>query len=190
MAVVIIVRQLAVIVDVHTSTGDVFVRAWDIGASHADWNILSLASGLACLAALLALETWVPKIPATVAVLIVAALAYAGLHPQRHGMRHVVDVPAGFPRLAVPDITPAQWVGLVPTAAGLALIVFVLGHGVGDRLRDPGERSANANREMTGLGLANVISGLLGGAAVSGSPSASSAARVAGGGRSYLLPGL
>jgi SulP family sulfate permease len=188
LALVIIIRQAAVMAGVQTGTGDVFVRGWDIARRHGDWNIPSLATGFACLIALLGLETWAPKLPAAIGVLVLSALAYAGLHLGRHGVQHVVDVHAGLPRLALPDVSAGRWLALVPTAAGLALIVFVLGHGVAERLLGPDDRPSDANREMAGLGLANLLAGVFGGAAVSGSPSASSAAHSTGGGRTYALP--
>ncbi|MCT9934473.1 SulP family inorganic anion transporter [Planotetraspora sp. A-T 1434] len=190
LAVVIVVRQVAVLVDVETRAGDVFVRAWDVVHAVPRWNLASLATGLVALLALVVLETWLPRVPATLLVLVVAAAASSALQLERHGVRHVADVPAGLPRLRLPQLSAGEWLGLVPTAAGLALIVFVLSHGVAERLRDADEAPLNADREMIASGVANLLAGMFGGLAVSGSPSASSAARVAGGGRTRWMPVL
>jgi sulfate permease, SulP family len=187
LAVVIVVRQLAVMVDVQTRSGDVFVRVWDVSRSWPRWSLTSLVTGVACLAALLFLERRVPRVPATLVVLFSAGMVSIVGHLDRHGVRHVVDVPAGLPQLHIPHLPAGTWVQTLITAAGLSLIVFVLGHGIADRLRDSNEPPLDPNRELVGLGVANLFAGAFGAAAVSGSPSASSAAHAAGGGRSRVL---
>ena len=186
LAVVIVVRQAAVIVDVSTRTGNVFVRGWDILSRAPQWSVTSSVIGVLALLALLVLEVWLPRIPATLVVLAGAAAVSASLHLDRHGVAHVAPVPAGWPKMHVPQLAVDAWVGLVPTAAGLALIVFVLGHGVADRIRTADEAPLPPNRELVGLGIANLLAGAVGGMAVSGSPSASSAARDAGGHTRWL----
>ncbi|GAA4261012.1 SulP family inorganic anion transporter [Dactylosporangium darangshiense] len=189
LAVVIVVRQAAVMVDVPTRTSNAFVRGWDTMSALPHWHPASLATGLAALAVLLVLETRLPRIPATLLVLVAAAAASAALHLREHGVAHVPRVPAGVPLPRLPELDAVAWLGLAPTAAGLALIVFVLGHGIADRLRDPGEPPLDADREMTGLGAANLLAGAVGGLAVSGSPSVSVAAHAAGG-RTRWLPAM
>lgn len=194
LAVVIVVRQVAVLVDVRTRTGNVFTRGWDELAAVPHWSVTSLVTGGAAVLVLVVLERLellgqrLPRVPATLVVLVLAAGVAAVLHLDRHGVRHVPSVPAGWPHLLVPALSVGAWLSLVPTGAGLALIVFVLGHGIADRLRgDAGP--LDPNREMVGLGVANLLAGLVGGLAVSGSPSASSAAREAGA-RTRWLPVL
>ncbi|WP_426502743.1 SulP family inorganic anion transporter [Dactylosporangium sp. McL0621] len=187
LAVVIVVRQAAVIVDVPTRTTNVFVRGWDIAGAVPHWHLPSLAIGAAALIALLLLETRLPRIPATLLVLAAAAAASARLRLRSHGVAHVPRVPAGVPRFLVPDLDAAAWLHLLPTAAGMALIVLVLGHGVAERVRDPDDPPLEPNRELAGLGVANLLTGAVGGLAVSGSPSVSLAARAVGG-RTRWLP--
>jgi SulP family sulfate permease len=188
LAVVIVVRQAAVIVDVQTRTGNVFVRGWDVLSEVPGWSLTSLLTGLGALLALLALERRAPRVPATLVVLAVAVAVSSGLHLGRHGVRHVVDVPPGLPHLRLPPLDHGTWLSLVPTAAGLALIVFVLAHGIAQRVHNADGPAPDANREMIGLGVANLLAGLVGGVAVSGSPSASIAAHDAGGRTRWLPP--
>lgn len=188
LAVVILVRQLAVMVDVQT-TGNVFGRVRELLESRGSWQLVSLATGLTCVAALFVLETRLPRVPATVVVLVLAAVGSALLGLAGHGVAHVAGVPAGLPQFRVPDLERSTWLHLVGSAGGLALIVFSLGHGVALKLRDPGGPPPDADREMLALGLANLVAGAFGGASVTGSPAASAAARSAGG-RSRGLPVL
>ncbi|WP_051367242.1 SulP family inorganic anion transporter [Hamadaea tsunoensis] len=187
LAVVIVVRQAAVMVDVHTRDGNVFVRGHDILRAHSGWSLVSLAVGVVALAALYLLERRLPRVPSSLIVLVAAAAAAYALGLHRYGLHHVPQVPAGLPLVRLPHLTAGAWLHLLPAAAGLALITFVLGHGVADRLRDDDQPALDANREMTGLGVANLLAGLVGGAAVTGSPSASTAAAGAGA-RTRWLP--
>jgi SulP family sulfate permease len=182
LAVVIVVRQAAVLVDVPTRTGDVFVRIRDILAAVPRWNLEALITGLVALVALIVLERWLPRVPATLIVLLAAGVATATLHLQPH----VATVSTAVPGLHLPRLGGHDWLALAPTAAGLALIVFALGHGVAGRL-PTGDAPPDADREMTGLGVANLVAGLAGGVAVTASPSASSAAAEAGG-RTRVVP--
>ncbi|NUR24273.1 MAG: SulP family inorganic anion transporter [Catenulispora sp.] len=187
LAVVIVVRQVAVMADVHTRDGNVFVRGGDILRASGDWSLISLAVGVIALAALYLLERRLPRIPSTLIVLVAAAAAAYALGLQRHGLQYVPHVPAGLPLVRLPHLPADAWLHLIPAAAGLALIAFVLGHGVADRLRDDDQPALDANRDMTGLGVANLLAGMVGGPAVTGSPSASTAA-VGAGARTRWLP--
>ena len=187
LAVVIVVRQFAVMVDIET-TGDVFQRAWELGTRVREWNVASLVTGLVCVSALLVLERKVARVPASLVVLAVAAAVYALLDLESVGVRHVMDVPAGLPHVELPRLDATHVVDLFAASAGLALIVFALGHGVALTLRDRAEPPLNANREMVALGVANVLAGLVGGAGVTGSPSASSVGHVYGPRGRWFLP--
>jgi len=182
LAVVIVVRQTAVLVDVTTRTGDVFLRTWDILVSVPRWHVEALITGLVALGALGALERSLPRVPATLIVLLAAGVATARLHLEPH----VAAVRTALPGLHLPRFGAHDWLALTPTAAGLALVIFALGHGVAERLRDD-DALPDPDREMTGLGVANLLAGLVGGVAVTASPSASSAAAQAGG-RTRIVP--
>jgi sulfate permease, SulP family len=189
LAVVIVVRQVAVMADVPTRTGDVFVRGWDVLRASSEWSLVSVLTGVAALAVLLVLERRWPRVPAVLLVLITASAVAAAVHLSRHGVAHVPRVPAGLPQLALPSAGAGTWLALAPAAAGLALIAFALTHGVGERLEGTDDPPADPSREMAGLGAANLVAGLVGGLPVAGSPSASSAAHAANG-RTRWLPAV
>jgi MFS superfamily sulfate permease-like transporter len=190
LAVVIVVRQIAAMTDVTTRDGDAFVRSWDVLRAIPHWSVPSLLTGMVTLIVLIVFETRLPRLPATLLVLIAAGAVATLLHLDRHGVAHVPAVAADLPRLRLPDVKAHDWYRLLSPAAGMALIVFVLGHGIAERLREPDEPSLDASREMTADRVANLLAGLAGGLAVTGSPSASAAAHEAHGGRSRWLPAL
>ncbi|WP_201548081.1 SulP family inorganic anion transporter [Psychrobacter sp. Pi2-1] len=91
------------------------------------------------------------------------------LHWSTHGVATIGRIPQGLPSFTLPHISDLQEaLKLLPTAGLMALIVFVSSSSVAStyaRLRD---ESFDANRELTGLGLANLSGGLFQSFAVAG----------------------
>ena len=102
-------------------------------------------------------------------LLIIAILLSMALHWHAHGVATIGRIPQGLPSFTLPHISDLhEALKLLPTAGLMALIVFVSSSSVAStyaRLR--GERF-DANRELTGLGLANLSGGLFQSFAVAG----------------------
>ena len=94
-------------------------------------------------------------------LLVIAIVLSMGLHWSAYGVATIGRIPQGLPVLMLPKIADFhEALNLLPTAGLMALIVFVSSSSVAStyaRLR--GERF-DANRELTGLGLANLSGGL------------------------------
>jgi SulP family sulfate permease len=180
LAIIIFVRQFGAMVGMKSTGGDLYLNVWHIASRARHWNGLSLAVGLTALMGLLLLEKYLPKLPAALVVLVIAWFASTAWHLHDHGVAVVGNVPGRLPTLVVPTITSHMWARLLYGAAGLALITFVMSYSVSQLVAVEGATHPNANREMQALGASNVLSGLFGGLAVGGSPSASSAAHGAG----------
>ena len=91
------------------------------------------------------------------------------LHWDSRGVATIGSIPRGLPSFTLPHVTDLQEaLKLLPTAGLMALIIFVSSSSVAStyaRLR--GEKF-DANRELTGLGLANLSGGLFQSFAVAG----------------------
>lgn len=91
------------------------------------------------------------------------------MHWSALGVATIGRIPQGLPSLTLPHVTDLQEaLKLLPTAGLMALIIFVSSSSVAStyaRLR--GERF-DANRELTGLGLANLSGGLFQSFAIAG----------------------
>lgn len=86
-----------------------------------------------------------------------------------YGVATIGSIPQGLPTLMVPQVSDFhEAVNLLPTAGLMALIIFVSSSSVASTYaRMRGERF-DANRELTGLGLANLFGGLFQSFAVAG----------------------
>lgn len=181
MALIIVVRQLGKIVGTSTGEGNFFERAWHL-LEHADrWSLVTIAVGVLAVAALFALERVVPRLPASLVVLVVSiALSYA-LKLEHHGVEIVGKIPSAVPTPHVPDVTWHQVGQLLGGACGLALVVFAESYSIASRFARQHGYEVDANQELVATGCASVLVGLVRGFAISGSASRTAAVDEAGG---------
>ncbi|WP_329365286.1 SulP family inorganic anion transporter [Streptomyces sp. NBC_00669] len=180
MALTIVVRQAAKIVGVSSGDGQFFPRLWTLLRHLPDWSLASLAVGAAALAALFALERYVPRLPASLVVLVVALAVSAAAGLEDHGVEVVGKIPSAVPVPHLPGIPAADWWKLVGGACGVSLVVFAEAFSIASRFAREHGDEVDGNREMAAVGFANVAVGFVRGFAVSGSASRSAAAESAG----------
>ncbi|MFJ4408437.1 SulP family inorganic anion transporter [Streptomyces sp. NPDC088910] len=180
MALTIVVRQAAKIVGTSSGDGQFFPRLWTLLRHAPDWSLASLAVGAAALAALFALERWLPLLPASLVVLVVSLVVSAAAGLEDHGVEVVGRIPAAVPVPHLPGIPAADWWRLAGGACGVALVVFAEAFSIASRFAREHGDEVDADREMAAVGFANVCVGLFRGFTVSGSASRSAAAEAAG----------
>ena len=115
-------------------------------------------------------ESWLPTSSAKWAarlfplILVVAAIVASVLgHWGTLGIHVIGEVPSGLPSLQLPIPEPLPSIEailqLIPTAALMALIVFVSSSSVASTYARLREERFEANDELRGLGLANMVGG-------------------------------
>ncbi|WP_435127692.1 SulP family inorganic anion transporter [Actinacidiphila sp. bgisy144] len=180
MALTIVVRQAAKIAGTSSGDGQFFPRLWTLLRHLPHWSLTSLAVGAAALAALLAIERYAPKAPASLVVLVVALVVSAGLDLKQHGVEVVGKIPSAVPVPHLPGIPAADWGRLAGGACGVALVVFAEAFSIASRFAREHGDEVDADREMAAVGASNIAVGLFRGFTVSGSASRSAAAEAAG----------
>jgi len=102
-------------------------------------------------------------------LLCIAIVLSMALHWSAHGVATIGLIPQGLPSFTLPHISDLQEaLKLLPTAGLMALIVFVSSSSVASTYARLRGESFDANRELTGLGLANLSGGLFQSFAVAG----------------------
>ena len=183
IAVTIILHQLPIVTGVAVAAPDIARFAIALIASASSWNIVSLATGAIALAALLALRC-APAVPGALCVLIAGVVASHVFHLSQHGVALVGTINA---RLTWPAFTQPGWgtlTRLAQYAVPLVLILFAESWGTIRTLALRHGDSVEANRELAGLGLANLASAFMQGMPVGAGFSAGSASEAAGAGSS------
>ncbi|WP_395145345.1 SulP family inorganic anion transporter [Moraxella atlantae] len=91
-------------------------------------------------------------------VMVLAILVSALGHLAAHGVATVAHIPQGLPHILLPltGLPLGQLIALLPAAALMALIGFVSSDAVAGNFARVRHESYDANRELLGLGLANI----------------------------------
>ncbi len=119
----------------------------------------SAVMGIGTFVLILVLKRTTPRVPAALAGVVLALVATWLFGLDEHGIAVVGDIDAGVPWPAWPGLPADDWLALIGTAAGVALVGYadsiLTARGVADRHR----YALDANRELSGLGVANAAAG-------------------------------
>lgn len=156
-AIVIGLSQLKHLLGVDLkSTNSVFVLLWDAAQKLGEINLITLAIGLMSIAALVLFRKIAPRFPAPLLVVALSALAVYvfGLHEK--GVSIVGDVPQGVPSFALPAFGLDSVTSLLTVALTISFVGFMESIAVAKSIANREKYKVDANKELVGLGLANV----------------------------------
>jgi high affinity sulfate transporter 1 len=185
LALTIIAGQLPAIFGVEPSTGNFFARLWHLVADLGDTSTATLLVGALSLALVLTLKRFAPVVPASLAAVVAGVLAVRLLHLEDHGVAIVGHIASGLPRVHVPDVSAGDLADLIGPALGILLVGFAEGLGAAKAYAAREHEEIDANRELLGIGAANIAAGMTSGMVVGGSLS-KTAVNVDSGARSQL----
>ena len=135
-----------------------------IGETH----LLTLAVGVTAVVALVLLKRYAPKFPRALAVVAVSTTAVWAFGLDARGVAIVGEVPQGLPPLAIPALDFSVARELLPIALAIALVGFMESIAVAKKYARSSGYEVDANRELVGLGLANVFGSFAGSYPVTG----------------------
>ncbi len=131
-------------------------------------HFLTLGLGAVAIAALVALKKLAPKFPRALVVVVLSTVLVWGLDLGNRGVAIVGDVPAGLPPLSVPTLDWGAARQLIGVAVAIALVGFMESIAVAKKYARDNKYEVDANRELVGLGLANVVGAFVGAFPVTG----------------------
>ena len=170
LALTIIVGQLPKLFGVPKGDGDFFRQLGHLAAHLGDTSGLTLAVGLASLAGVLALRRWVPLVPGSLAVVLLSILAVSLFHLEAHGLAIVGHIDSGLPALGIPSVPHRDdLLHLVGPAVGLLLVGYAEALAAAKTYAAKEGYDVDPNRELIGMGAANLGAGLASGMVVNGS---------------------
>ncbi|PWQ92381.1 SulP family inorganic anion transporter [Leucothrix pacifica] len=103
-----------------------------------------------------------------VAAIVVSILLVRVLSLDEQGVSIVGEIPQGIPPVTVPPFNWELWKALLPAAIVISIIGFVESVSVAQTLAAKRRQSIDPNRELLGLGAANIASAMGGGYPVTG----------------------
>jgi len=141
----------------------------------------TLAVGLGTFAVIALSSRLLPRTPAALVAMIVAALAVKVLGLEAYGVKAIGEVPRGLPTLKIPTFPLDLLPNLFEEAAGLALVSFSSMMLTSRSFASKNRYEVDADREFAALGAANMVSALSQGFAISGADSRTAMSDATGG---------
>lgn len=169
LALTIIVGQVPALIGVKKGSGDFFEQVWDLVTRLGQVQWVTAMVGLGSLAVVLVLRRVAPVVPAPLVAVAAGILTVYLLDLQDHGVAIVGHVSGGLPSFGLPDVPAADYLKLAGPAAGIMLIGFAEGLGAAKTYAARNGYRIRPNRELVGLGAANLAAGLSAGMVVNGS---------------------
>lgn len=182
LALTIIVGQLPKLfgfsVDADGFIGEVvaFVQALFSG----DTLPAALAVGALSLALILVLAKVMPKVPAVLVAAVVAIAISIAFDLEAKGVAVIGVLPEGLPEFVLPLVSVQDLALLIVGALGIALVALADTISVATSFAARQGQDVDGNREMIGIGTANIAAGLFQGFPVSTSSSRTAVAERAG----------
>jgi high affinity sulfate transporter 1 len=178
MSIQIIVGQFGKLLGVDQSGDNTFEKLWSAISQIGEWNWTAVVIGVGSLVMIFAIQRFVPKLPAALTAVVVASVIVAIFDPD---IDLVAQIPQGLPSFGLPSgIDASTWGNLLAAGGVVALVGFSEGWGASGTIAKKTHDQLDTNQEFRAYGAGNLGAGLLGGMAVTGSLSKSSAAEAAG----------
>ncbi|MHB8122122.1 MAG: SulP family inorganic anion transporter [Desulfuromonadaceae bacterium] len=168
-ALLIALSQMKSLLGVSGSSGGSALQLTRNLISHlGDTHTLTLALGLGAIGLLLVMQRLTPRIPGPLLAVIVGTLLTAFLNLDLAGVKTVGNLPHGLPPFAVPDFSFGQLRSLLPASLTIAMIGYLESFAVAGLIADKGKYRIDPNRELLGLGAANLATAFFSGYPVTG----------------------
>lgn len=168
-AIVILLSQvkhlLGVKLEPTESTLQLMAALW---RSLPETSPVTLAVGGLAMAILTVLRSRAPRLPAAMLVVALGTLAAWALGLADRGLPVVGEVPAALPPLRVPQLDLAVASQLLPAALTILFVGLLESIAIAEMIAARERYRVDADRELVGLGLANVVAGLIAGYPVTG----------------------
>jgi high affinity sulfate transporter 1 len=169
MALVIIMGQLPKLLGVAAGEGDFFEKLWSLVTELPDVHAWTALVGVICLVTVLVLKSVAPLVPGSLVAVVLGILAVVVLDLDDRGVAIVGTIESGLPSVGLPDVAAEDVALLISGAAGVMLVGFAEGLGAAKTYAQKHGYRIDPNRELVGLGAANLGSGLASGMVVNGS---------------------
>jgi SulP family sulfate permease len=185
LALTILIGQVPKLLGIDKGTGDFFQQLWHVISHLGDTQGAILLVGALSLAVILALRRLAPGVPGSLVAVALGIAAVKIFDLDHHGVAIVGPIKSGLPTLGFPNVGLHDIGGLAAGGIGVMLVGFAEGLGAAKTYAAREHQEIDANRELLGVGAANLAAGFSAGMVVNGSLS-KTAVNAAAGARTQL----
>jgi high affinity sulfate transporter 1 len=126
----------------------------------ADTNPWSVMLAIGSLAVLILGRRFARRVPWALIVMVIATIVTMVADLAARGVATLGEVAAGPPVFAWPQLTPSQWVALIPSSLALAAVTVAEGLLISRSYASRNGYATNPNRDLLAFGAANIAAGL------------------------------
>ncbi|MBK9178708.1 MAG: SulP family inorganic anion transporter [Acidimicrobiales bacterium] len=181
LGVILLVGQVPKLLGIPVDAETTVAKVGEILTSLGEIDPATAAMGLGTLALILGLKYSMKGLPAAVIGVVAATVVAWVFSLDEHGIGLVGDFDADVGLPALPGIPIQDWGALVPTAIAVAVLGYADSFLTAKGVAGKQGYDLDADRELTGLGAANVAAGAFQGMPVASTGSGTAAASAAGG---------
>jgi high affinity sulfate transporter 1 len=169
LAIVVIAGQLPRMTGIVTDADGAGAQIWDVLRNAGEAHLPTLIVAASVLGFTLWMRAIRPTVPAALIAVVAATIVVSVLDLDERGVAVLGDIPQGLPPIRIPDVGWPDVASLVAPGAAIALLAAA------DTLVSSRAFAArngyrvDANRDLIGLGAANLSSGVSGGITTSAS---------------------
>lgn len=139
---------------------NIALLAWLTVTQISEINLAALSIGLGGVIGLVLIKRLNPLLPGAMIAVVVATLAVWWFRlDERFGVAVVGAVPAGFPEFSAPAVNGNDLIDLLPIAITISFIGFMESIAVAKKIAAEKRYDIDPNKELIGLGLANIAAG-------------------------------
>jgi SulP family sulfate permease len=129
----------------------------------------TMLMAILALGIMIGLKRYLPKIPGVLSAVVITTLLSWQIGFDGMGGKVVGSIPVGLPALALPTFDFDTMVKLISVAVAISIIGFMEAISIAKAMAARTRQRLDANQELVGQGLGNILSSLSSGYAVSGS---------------------
>ena len=140
----------------------------EVGRHIGETNIATLIIGLCAIGILLYFKKKFPRFPAALIVVLAGGILVYFFRLDNRGVGIVGNVPRGLPRFTLPSISWKAVSRLLPTTLTILFVGFMESIAVAELIASKEKYKVDPNRELVGLGRANLAGAFFSGYPVTG----------------------
>ncbi len=176
-----IIGQIPKLFGIESVHGNFFEQLWKLSPELVNAHPMTTAIGIGCLILLVLIKKYVPKLPSSLTIVIVAIPLVWAFDLGSQGVDIVGHVESGLPTIAMPKFSMVQLKSLIPGALAIVMLGYAETLGTAKAASEKSGDNIDPNQELISHGPANIGSAFSGGFVVVGSLSKTSVAMRAGG---------
>lgn len=185
LALVVVFSQLPRLLGLGVEPDAPLQRAVEIFTRADEWSLQTTLIGVTALLVITIMAATEPRVPAALFVIVVAAITVRLGGQAFAGVEVVGSLPAGLPPIGIPDFRIGDVAALLPFSAAIAILAAADTIVSSKAFAQRNRYEVDANRDLVGLGSANLASGASGGITASASAARTAVVEMVGG-RSQL----